>query len=340
MRKFMKQTEFYLALVIILLSLVITAYNPRFLMAENLFDLLKSFSVMGIMAVGVLFVLILGGTPDVSFTAIAQVAEYVVMIMALKWGGNILLAFLAACAIGALMGRLNGYLVHLFRVPTIIITIATSNIFFGLLYVFSRGQVIFVLHPMFRRFAEIRIGNLVSQHGAYFGLSLMPVIWLLVLVAGWFILRYTRIGRNIYAIGGNEVAAERVGIPVYQTRLFVFTFVGVLAGIAAIVHASIVQSAIPNSMVGQELNVIAAVFLGGASVFGGSGTVIGTFLGIMLLAIVNNGLTLLGISSYWYSIFVGAVIVISITVSALQRIRQERSRVKVQVETEGVESLA
>jgi simple sugar transport system permease protein len=106
-----------------------------------------------------------------------------------------------------------------------------------------------------------------------------------------------------------------------------------------VVHAAIVQSAIPNSLVGQELNVIAAVFLGGASVFGGSGTIIGTFLGIMLLAIVNNGLTLLGISSYWYSIFVGAVIVISITVSALQRIRQEKTRVKVQVDTEGVTSL-
>ncbi|NLY30914.1 MAG: ABC transporter permease [Firmicutes bacterium] len=335
MRKLLKQTEFYLALVILLLSILITMYNPRFLSAENIFDLLKSFSVMGIMAVGVLFVLILGGTPDVSFTAIAQVAEYVVVIMTLRWGGNILLAFLTASLIGGVLGRLNGCLVNMFRVPTIIITIATSNIFFGLLYVFSQGQVIYVIHPLFRRFSEIRIGNLVSQHGVYFGLSLMPLIWLVVLILGWFVLNYTRMGRDIYAIGGSELAAERVGIPVRRTKLFVFTFVGVLAGIAAVVHAAIVQSAIPNSLVGQELDVIAAVFLGGASVFGGAGTILGTFLGILLLAVVNNGLTLLGVSSYWYNIFVGAVIVISITISAVQRIRQKKTRVKVQVDSEG-----
>jgi simple sugar transport system permease protein len=193
---------------------------------------------------------------------------------------------------------------------------------------------------MFRRFADIKIGNLVSQHGAHYGLTLMPIIWLVTMVVGWLILRHTSVGRNICAIGGNEVAAGRVGIPVFWTRMFVFTFVGLLSGVAAIVHAAIVQSAIPNIIVGQELNVIAAVYLGGASVFGGSGTIPGTFLGIMLLAIVNNGLTLLGISSYWYSIFIGAVIVASITISAVQRIRQEKSRVRVHIEAAGGEESA
>ncbi|NLJ39520.1 MAG: ABC transporter permease [Candidatus Atribacteria bacterium] len=337
MNKLLKQTEFYIALVIILLCIVITIFNPRFLTAENIFDLLKSFSVIGIMAVGVLFILILSGSPDVSFTAIAQVVEYVVVIMTLKWGGNIFFSFLVAAALGTLMGSFNGILVHYFRVPTVIITIATLNIYYGLLYVFSKGEVIFVVHPMFREFANIKIGNFVNDNNVTYGFTLMPLIWILVLILGWYILKYTSVGRNIYAIGGNEVAAERVGINVFRTKLFAFSFIGLLSGIAAIVHAAIVQSAIPNIIVGQELNVIAAVFLGGASVFGGGGSIIGTFLGIMLFAIMNNGLTLLKISTYWFNVFVGAVIVISITISAVQKIRQQKSRIKVHVDERVVE---
>ncbi len=140
-------------------------------------------------------------------------------------------------------------------------------------------------------------------------------------------------------IGGLDIAAERVGINVFRTKLFAFSFIGLLSGIAAIVHAAIVQSAIPNIIVGQELNVIAAVFLGGASVFGGGGSVIGTFLGIMLFAIMNNGLTLLKISTYWFNVFVGAVIVISITINAVQKIRQQKSRIKVHVDEKAVERI-
>jgi len=332
MKKILKYNEFYIAMVIIVLSIIVTLLNPRFLTTENLFDLLKSFSVLGIMSVGVLFVLILEGSPDISFTAIAQVIEYVVVIMTLKWGGNIALAFLVAAGMGIVMGGFNGYLVHSFRVPTIIVTIATYNIFYGLLYVFSKGEVIFRVHPMFRNFANIQIGRFENQAGNTYGLTLMPIIWFFALIFGWIILKYTSIGRNIYAVGGNEVAAERMGINVYRTRIFAFSFLGLLSGIAAIVHAVIVQSAIPNIIVGQELNVIAAVFLGGASVFGGGGTIIGTFLGIFLMAIINNILTLLRISSYWYNVFVGAIIVIIVSISAIQRLRQEKVREAIHIE--------
>ncbi len=337
MNKLLKQTEFYIAVVIILLAIVITLFNPRFLSAENIFGLMKSYSVIGIMAVGELFVLILGGSPDVSFTAIAQVVEYVVVLMTLRWGGNIVLAFLIAAVLGALMGGFNGVLAHYFRVPTVIITIATLNIYYGLLYVFSRGEVIFVVHPMFREFANIKIGHFINENNVVYGFNLMPLIWILVLILGWYILRFTSIGRNVYAVGGNEIAAERVGINVFRTRLFVFSFIGFLSGIAAVVHAAIVQSAIPNSIVGQELGVIAAVFLGGASVFGGKGSVIGAFLGIMLFAIINNGLTLLGISTYWFDVFVGIVIIVSIAISAVQKIRQEKNRVRVHIEDKVVD---
>jgi simple sugar transport system permease protein len=333
MRRLLRRDELYLAVLIVLLGVVITIVNPSFLTFENIFGFLKSYSVLGIMAVGVLFVLILGGTPDVSFTAIAQVVQYLIVMATLAWGGNILLAFLGACLLGALMGGINGLVIHTFRVPTIIVTIATFNIYFGLLYVFTGGNVIYVVHPMFRQFASILLFPMRGSTGAATGLSLMPVIWFAALLAGWAILRRTFLGRTVFAIGGNETAAERVGIRTFRTRVFVFTFVGFLSGVAAIAHTAIVQSAIPNIIVGKELEVIAAVVLGGASVFGGRGTVLGTFLGVLLFAVLNNGLTLLRISTYWYNVAIGIVITASISISAWRELSQSRSQVRVKVES-------
>jgi simple sugar transport system permease protein len=332
MQRLLKQNEFYLAVLILLLCIAITAANPAFLSLENIFGFLKTSSVNGVMAVGVLFVLILGGTPDVSFTAIAQVVEYVVVLATLRWGGDIALALLGACVLGALMGSVNGFIIHYFRVTTIIVTIATLNVYFGMLYVLTGGNVIFVVHQMFKRFDAIPLFAMHSANGSIYGLSRMTVIWLATLILGWFILRRTFLGRSILAMGGNEVAAQRIGINTLWTRVFVFTFVGLLSGVAAIVHTTIVESAIPNSIVGKELEVIAAVVLGGASLFGGKGTIIGTFLGVLLFAVLRNGLILLNFSSYWYDVTVGIAITAGITVSAWQQLRAQRTRMNVKVE--------
>lgn len=334
MRKLLRQNEAYLAVLIVLLCLIISIANPSFLTTENIFGFLKSSSMVGIMAVGTLFVLVLGGTPDVSFTAIAQVVQYVVVAATLAWGGNIYLAILAAAVMGAIMGLVNGLVIHYFRVPTIIVTIATFNIFFGLLYVITGGKLINNIHPLFKSFGNVLLFPATSRIGGTYGLSLMPLIWLGALILGWFILRRTFLGRSICAMGGNEVAAERVGIRTMLTRVFVFGFVGFLSGIAGVVHVSIVQSVVPNIIVGKELEVIAAVVIGGASVFGGRGTLTGTFLGVLLFAILNNGLTLLSISSYWYNVAIGVVITTAITVSAFQQLRHQRTRVNVKIEAE------
>jgi simple sugar transport system permease protein len=331
-KRLLRQNETYLAILILLLCAGITIANPVFLSFENVAGFLKSYSMVGIMAVGTLLVLILGGSPDVSFTAIAQVVEYVVAVLTLRFGGNIYLVLLVAAALGALMGLVNGVVVHKFRVPAIIVTIATFNLYFGLLYVITGGKLINMIHPLFKRFGNFLLFPQTSKIGGTYGLSLMPLIWLASLVVGWFILRRTFLGRSVCAMGGNETAAERIGIPTLTTRLFVFGFMGVLSGVAAVVHLSIVQSVVPNIIVGHELEVIAAVVIGGASVFGGKGTLTGTFLGVLLFAILNNGLTLLGFSSYWYNVAIGLVITVAITISAYQQLRQQRTRVHVKIE--------
>jgi simple sugar transport system permease protein len=330
MKKWFKHHETYVLLVIILFSMIITLVNPNFFTLENLFDLLKSYSFIGIFAVGVTFVLISGGI-DISFTAVATVAEYVMAVMIIKYGGNILIAFLVAAGVGILLGLINATLIHFFKIPTIITTIATLNIFYGILTVISGGKWIYALPDWFRSFADIRVFTLRNANGIAYGLSIITLIWIIAIVVAWAILRFTKLGRGIYAMGGSMTAAKRVGFNIFKLQMFVYSFMGLMAGLAGLVQALLVQTVAPNSIVGKELDVLAAVVLGGASLAGGTGTLFGTILGVTLIAIMSNGLTLMRVSSFWYNVFIGLVIILSVSFSAYQR----RARTKRAIIIEG-----
>ncbi len=173
----------------------------------------------------------------------------------------------------------------------------------------------------------------IAAGGATSGLSVTTVIWLVMaLLMGW-ILRKTVLGRSIYMIGGNPIATQRIGVHSGNVLLFVYGGMGAIAAIGGVVHVSIVNTVIPNSIVGQELQVIAAVILGGASITGGRGTVLGTFLGVLLFAILSNSLTLLQISSYWYNVFTGCIILFSVLLNAIQEMQQAKQKIRVRVES-------
>lgn len=318
MKKWFKHHEAYVLLVIVLFSLIITIFNPRFLTLENMFDLLKSYSFIGIFAVGVTLVLISGGI-DISFTAVATVAEYVMAVVIIEYGGNIFFAFLLAAGVGIALGLINATLIHFFKIPTIITTIATLNIFYGILTVISGGKWIYALPDWFRSFADIRIFTLHNPEGITYGLSIITLIWIITIAIAWAILRFTKLGRGIYAMGGSITAARRVGFNIFKLQMFVYAFMGLMAGLAGLVQALLVQTVAPNSIVGKELDVLAAVVLGGASLAGGTGTMFGTILGVALIAILSNGLTLMRVSSFWYNVFIGLVIILSVSFSAYQR---------------------
>jgi simple sugar transport system permease protein len=332
MRKLMQRHETYVFLAVVALTIVITALNPNFLTLENLLDIAKSYSFLGIMAIGVLVVLISGGV-DISFTAVATVAEYVMAVVITRYTGNIALAFALAIAIGMLLGLVNAALVYYFKIPTIIATIGTLNVFYGLLIVFSGGKWIYTLPDWFHRFAEIRALTFFNSNGIPYGLSIVTVIWLVVVILAALILKYTVLGRSLYAIGGcgpDKAPAERAGINIFRVQVFVYTFMGFTAGAAGVVQALLVQTVAPNSIVGKELNVIAAVVLGGASLAGGTGTIVGTLLGVFLLAILSNGLTLMRVPSYWYDVVIGMVILVSVSASALQQKRKRQRAIAVE----------
>ncbi len=320
MKRLFKKSETYLLLVILAISGMITVVNPSFFSLENMFDLLKSNAFIGILAVGLLVVLISGGI-DISFAAVATVAEYLTTLAVIRWTGSILTAFLIAALIGIVLGLCNALLIYRFKIPTVIATIATMNVFYGILIMATGGKWIYALPEVFASFADIRLFTLVGENGSHYGLSIITVIWIGVILLTAFILRYTITGRGIYAMGGCGAdlgPAERAGFNVFRIHLFIYAYMGFLAGVAGVVQALLVQTVAPNSIVGKELNVIAAVILGGAGIAGGTGSVTGTVLGVALLAILGNGLTLMRIPSYWYEILIGGVILLSVILNALQ----------------------
>lgn len=328
----LRSREMLLGITILVILVLLSLLSPSFMTYTNIVNLLKSFTVLGIFSLGVLLVIISGGV-DVSFTAIAQVVQYAVVYLFLNnMQGNVFLAFTFAIVLGTFMGLFNGYLIHRFKMPAIIITIATQNLFYGLMYVITEGQLIYVIPEYFWKISNTMLFKQIAANGAVSGISMTTAIWFFLSIIVALLLKFTVLGRSIYMIGGNPVAAQRIGVNSRNTTLFIYGAMGAVAGIGGIVHVSIVQTVIPNSIVGQELQVIAAVILGGASITGGKGSVLGTFLGVLLFAILSNSLTLLQISSYWYNVFTGMIILISVLLNAMQEIQQQKQKIRVQVE--------
>jgi simple sugar transport system permease protein len=332
LKTIIRRNEFYLFLVIVALSTLMSIVNPNFFTVENLFDILRSYSFIGILSVGVLVVLLSGGL-DISFTAIATVSQYVMAVtLARHPEVNPLFAILIPLAIGIALGSINAMLIYFLNAPPVIITISTLNLFFGVLQFISKGKWIYNFPSWFRDLAGVHIFKLLNADGIEYGLSFLTLIWFGCIVIAFVILRYVKLGRKIYALGGNVDAAKRSGLNIFRLQLFVYCFMGFLAGVASIVQALLAQTVAPNAIMGRELEVIAAVVLGGASLAGGAGTLLGTFLGVSLVAVIANGLTLMQVSSYWHKVFIGLVIIISVSITAIQRKIVQRRAVTIDVE--------
>ncbi|PSW15897.1 sugar ABC transporter permease [Photobacterium rosenbergii] len=318
-RALSQRHEFYLALLIGLMVIGLSLASEDFFTLGNIFDMSVSSAILGIMACGLFVVLIAGGI-DISFPATAAISQYVMATYVLSVGGNFFIAFLIAAVVGVALGIVNAILVYKLKVPAIIITISTLNLFFGLLIYFTDGAWLYGFPEWFMDGVELF--TFVGSDGYDYGLSLPIITLLAVILFTSFLMSKTRLGRQIYAMGGNADAASRIGINLFAIHLFVYGYMGALAGIAAVVQTQITQSVAPNSLMGFELTVLAAVVLGGTSMTGGKGTLMGVALGVALLAIMKNGLTLLGVPSYWHTVVTGLIIVFSISMTALNEKKQ------------------
>ena len=309
--------ETWLLIVTVILATALSVISPAFFTLRNAQDLITANAFTSILAAGLLMVLISGGI-DISFTATATVAQYIAMTIAnahdVGWIGVVVIA----SAVGIALGLVNALLIHVFRVRSIIATLGTLNAFYGLLVFVTRGNYIYTLPDWFD--SGINLFEFRDADQNYYSLNFQMIASVLVLGIAWFILRRMRLGRQIIAFGGNPEAAERVGLPIMRIQLFVYGWMGWCAGIASLAQAQLAQSIAPTVLVGRELDVLAAVVLGGASLSGGVGSVLGTVLGLILLAILQNGLILAGVSSYWSDFATGAVILVAVSATA-RRVR-------------------
>ena len=313
------RNETLVAVVILAFCALAALSDPGFLSIATLTDLLRGGIVLGIFAVGALIVLISGGI-DVSFTAVAAFTMYVTAMVlnaalpGMPWYGA--LAF--GMALGACLGAFNGVLIAFLGLPTLIVTLGTLSIFRGFMLTFIGQKQITTLPPGMREFGRMMLLRGENADGSFYSLHGAFAVTVAVIVLTWFILHRTMLGRQIFAIGGSVESARRIGIKVRSVQFFVYVYVGMLAGLAGVIHASMARVANPFDLVGLELSVIAAVVLGGARLMGGYGTLTGTILGVALIVLVRNSLIVLGIPSTWQSVTIGVLILIGTGLPAWQ----------------------
>jgi simple sugar transport system permease protein len=295
-----------------------------------MFDILKSSSIMGVMAIGAFIVMLSGGI-DISFPAIATVSMYVTVRILEKFSGNLFLAFAMASVFGVMFGCVNALLVHFFKIPTLIVTLGTSSIFHGAMLSIVKIPHIYTVPGYFFEFSKKYVFSWTTNEGVTIGLSSMTITMLSIAIVTWLILRYTMLGKGIYAIGGNLEAAQRAGFNIIKIQFFVYSYIGFLSGIASILYVSLVRHVHPFNLMGMLLDVIAAVVLGGASLTGGLGTVLGTLLGVGMIYFIKNSLVLMKIPSYWDPIVIGLIIIISTGVNAYRRTLGKRGTMTIEV---------
>ncbi len=232
--------------------------------------------------------------------------------------------FALAMAMGAGLGCINAALIGLFRLPTFVVTLGTASAFAGFVPNMVGTQVNYNIPAAMIALSRWEVVRIDLASGGRAGLSGALFIFAGFALLTAFILRKTMLGRSLYALGGDPVSAERLGLKVKSLKFFVFPFVGMLAGAAGIIHSSFMRNARPTDIVGTELNVIAAVVLGGAGIGGGRGTVVGTIIGVIFVTIINNSLILMGIPSYWQKVTTGAIVILAIGLPALAKRRQDK----------------
>jgi ribose transport system permease protein len=306
-----------LGAVIALLAMcaVLTALSDHFLTFDNLMNIFRQSAVNALLALGQLLVIVTAGI-DLSVGSILGFACVLAALM-LKAGVPVWLSMLAAIAVGTAMGSVNGLMLTKLRLPhPFIPTLGMMNVARGLALVISGGFPISGLPESFR---WLGAGKLV-----FIPVPILVVI-VICIVLHLFLTR-TTIGRDIYAIGGNKQAAVLCGIPVNSRLTLVYAISGGLAGLAAILLAGRMNSGYPLAGTGAELDAIAAVIIGGASFFGGVGTVSGTLVGALMIGVLRNGLNLLDVSSYWQSAVIGVVIVMAVWIDVVRQRSTARTK--------------
>lgn len=289
--------KYGLLLVLLLAVLILSLISDSFLTVNNLMNVLRQVSINGILAVGMTLVILTAGI-DLSIGSLMAVSAVIAASIIAQSPDAVMLALLAGIAASSLLGGVTGTMSAKLNVAPFIATLAMMTVARGIALLYTNGRPITIDSAAFKFLGQGYIGPV----------PVPVVIFALVTAIVSFILYKTKFGRYIYAVGGNENAANVSGIRVGRVKIWVYIINGALAGLAGILLASRISSGQPNSGLGYELDAIAAVVIGGTSLFGGRGTMLGTIVGVLIIGVINNGLNLLNVSSYWQQIIKGLII--------------------------------
>ncbi len=287
-----------LALALVLLMAALAAARPNFLTLGNLVNVLRQISINGILAVGVTYVLLTGGV-DLSLGSLVAFTGVIAARFAHPGEWVVLAPVCLGILAGAACGAVNGWIVTRGRVAPFIVTLGMMTAARGLALLASGGRPVSNLSAAFTRIGGGDLAGVPIPILIFFGVALLSHLFL----------RNLRAGRHLYAVGGNENAARASGVKVGRVKMMAYTLCGALAGLAGVVLAARITTGQPNAGVGYELDAIAAVVIGGTSLNGGVGGVGGTVLGALLIGVLNNGLDLLNVSSYYQQVVKGVIIV-------------------------------
>jgi simple sugar transport system permease protein len=328
----MLKNEFLSLVMIAVFGGIFGVMNPAFFNRVNIYDLLKICSYPAIFACGVMIVLINGGI-DFSFLWVGMFSAYstskLFSILQVQYDivVPLTLIYLTCICIGAVLGSFNALLVSKFKVPVFIATLSSANIFMGIMFQFIGSEYIFPEQMPKRmiEFSNTLLFKTQTADGGTIGLHISVIVALCVLIFTHFIMKYTLMGRSVYALGGDIASTERVGFNLNRVRLFIYMLAGGIAGIAGGIGVSNIQVANPYDFQGREMTVIAAVVIGGTRVTGGRGSVTGVALGVLLTNILSQNLVLIGVPPEYNKFVFGLLVIFATTSQAIQE-KLERKR--------------
>lgn len=303
MGKFLRSTLAGPLVALLIAVVLVSLSTDRFLTAGNLSNVALQVSSVAIAAIGATLVILTGGI-DLSPGATVALTSCTLAILAKNWGLPIGVSIILTILLGALLGGVNGVLSTYGRIPSFVVTLATFTAYRGIAFLITGGSPIFSISPQLEP----------MFYGTFLGLP-MPLYYVVILyITTLVFLRYTIMGRSVYAVGGNEPAARLSGIKVNRIKLYVFILAGIMSAIAGVLTTARLDSGSPNYGAGLELQAIAAAVIGGTSLTGGYGSIIATLFGALTVAVVQNGLNLNRVPSSWQEITLGAIIVLAVGV--------------------------
>jgi ribose/xylose/arabinose/galactoside ABC-type transport system permease subunit len=311
LRRFKFSREVVLLVVLIVLMVVMSLLSPLFFTIGNLLNTSRFFVEVGLMALGMTLIIITGGIDLSVGSNLALVSVAVGFSYAA--GLPLPLAIVFGLVVGVGAGLFNGLFITLLDLHPLVVTLGTFALFQGLAYGLSKAEAVSDFPDWFAYFGQAYFGPVPGQ----------LFIFIVAVVVVWMILSRTRFGRYVYAIGNNEEAARFSGVPVRRVKLALYSGIGLLVGMAAVIYTSRVYTARGDSGLGLELDVISAVVLGGASIYGGSGTIGGTVLGVLIIATLRNGLVLAGVPSTWQVFVLGVLLLVAVFLNEFFRRREE-----------------